>query len=138
MTFANVTLAGTNCAFICERDATPVYATNVTVAATGVTGISEALPESATLGDVTFESGATWLLGADVLTLPGRIAFGDTLRVATAGLPSFSGRRNVAEAAEGVVGAPALSVTGSRRNLKFGADATAAYLYRSGTVMVFR
>ena len=63
---------------------------------------------------------------------------GDSLRVATAGLPPFSGRRNVAEAAEGVVGAPALSVTCSRRNLKFGADATAAYLYRSGTVMVFR
>ncbi len=138
MTFANVTLAGTNCAFICERDATPVYATNVTVAATGVTGISEALPEGTVLGDVAFESGATWLLGATPLALPGTIAFGDSLRVATAGLPSFTGRRNVAVASEGAVGAPSLSVVGPRRSLRMGMEDGTVFLYQPGTVMLFR
>ena len=138
MTFASLELAGTNCSFVCERDATPVYATNVTVAATGVTDIYDALPEGTVLQNVTFESGATWTPGSSVLDLTGVLTFGDSLRLSSAGLPQFLGSRKIAEAAGGVVGSPTLGVVGSRRNLRLATGATSASVYQAGTVMLFR
>ena len=140
MSFANVTLAGTNCAFVCERAETPIYATNVTVAATGVFGGPgrPALPDGTTFMDLEFEDGSTWYLGATLLEIPGKLIFGDSLKFSGAGLPEFIGRWNVAVAADGVVGAPRMSAVGPRRNLRMANEDGTVFVYQLGMVMYFR
>ena len=139
MTFANVTFAGTNCSFVCEREATPVYATNVTVTASGVSGVIDGLPADTTLKDVSFESGATWKIGATTLDIAGRLAFGDCLKALISPVPPFGTTQKVARAADGFADAPtAVEMRPRSYRLRLDAATGEAYIYPAGFSMTLR
>lgn len=110
---AGLTWAGTNGVFTCNRDETPITVDCVTVAKTGVSDVVTGLPDGATFTDVTFETGATWVIGSARLDVPGDLLFGDMIRIAEETRPAYG--PVLATAGESLTGNPTVEKAGSRK-----------------------
>lgn len=63
--------------------------------------------------DVTFETGATWTVGAMQLAVPGTLTFGETIRIAESSRPAYA--PVLATAGEALIGAPEVIKAGRRK-----------------------
>lgn len=139
VSFGSFVVGGTNCAFTCARASTTVTSTNVTVSATGVWGLGDGtLPSAMVIKDITFADGATWKPVSLPMQVPGRLAFGETLKVDLSGVPTLN--NVMATAQDGVSGDPDTTFTTRCRHARLIVETVngRVLLERAGAVLLIR